>query len=135
MSQPRLYSLLATILWIIVALLIALNISAFFDLSDRHLVLVVTLAIGIVLLVSVNLSPAQHGLLKTRPRLDAGSKILLPASLTQAATSKLPFVPPLSPSKKDESLSVAVASAPAGKLSAEEARAWLDAFLVEQQKK
>lgn len=106
------YTTIATLIWIVVAVLIGINTAIFFFWPPRYAVFTVAAAVGLVLLIRVNLSRQRT---KSEPKkLSPGPTTFLPAQTGDVATS---------------------ISAPADKkLSPTEARQWLDDFLVQQQK-
>ncbi len=106
------YTTIATFIWIWVAVLIGLNTAIFFFWPPRYAVFTVAAAVGLVLLIRVNLSRRRT---KSEPKkLSAGPTTFLAAQTGNTTTPKSTLV--------DK------------KLSPTEAREWLDDFLVKQQK-
>ena len=133
------YTTLATIIWLIVAILVGLNITVFFFWPPRYAVFTVAAAMGVVLLLRVNLRVHKKNRQGPPKQLSSGAPTLLPAPASETVKKEL-----LASSAPTISTSVVASPAASQKLSPtnlaaealakEAAREWLDDFLVKQQK-
>jgi hypothetical protein len=130
MSMPSTYRTIATLLWLVVAVLTAATITTLWHLPARQQVFFYVAGVGLVLLVSLN---------RWRQR-----QTLLPQKLMSGIIEQLP--PPPVPELKEKAPAVTnptqtpaplpkatAATAIPEPLNAAEARKWLDEFLVKQQ--
>lgn len=113
------YKTAATLLWMVVAALLAFNVAVVYDLPPRQLVFALALASGVVLLISINWGGTTWRQATTLPRqLESGEPALLNAG----------------EKKKDQKEPRVTTPDSSEKLTPDQAREWLDNFLIKQQK-
>lgn len=110
------FRIFATVLWVLVAALLAFNIVVFFYWPIRWVVFIAAVTVGSVLLISVNWPSRPVRETPEPKQLPSGERPLL----TSAGPNK--SIPAADQEKKD-------------KLSPKEAQEWLDDFLIKQQTK
>lgn len=137
--MPISYTAIATIVWLIVAVLIGLNIVTFFYWPPRYAVFTVAAAMGIVLLLRVNLRVHKKKRQVSPKQLPAGTSTLL-AAHTTSEVKKEPVtptaaVPSINPTPVSNQRKLSPNQLASEALTKEAAREWLDNFLVQQQKR
>lgn len=112
------------------ATLLAFNLGTFLELSLRWVIFLVSVLVGGILLISINISGQDKP--RTLRQLSAGTKILLSA---KASTPSLPIKSPKDTTSPLPSTPPQMPPTPSTTLTPTQARAWLDDFLVEQQRR
>lgn len=131
MTKASRYRTLATILWLAVGILGGITAAAYFDTTPRRLVFLVVLAVGLIVIVRLNAPRRAVAEQERQLPLTTSANNLAPPQHPKEQTPHTPLAPAAPANPVDDLLSRSAD----GSLPPDEARAWLDDFLIKQQEK